>query len=488
MKKGIILAAFSSFLLLAVLIPVPPSKAADTEQTAASYVVIVSQKTHADAAWRKVVDALVAKHKAQVITFDKDVTEALPKLKQIFPKYACFVAKPTEATKGFVANVSTMTRQLDDDPYTDVIWGVLTGYDADNALRIASEKKPLTVRRVASGTEIALDHCNEGVWYSELKAGQVVRKTADGKTISEKGPTDTTKLLADELTQHKADLFVTSGHASERNWQIGYSYKNGYFKSKAGMLYGSDTTGKQFPIQSDQPRVYLPIGNCLMGHIDGPDAMALAFMNSVGVRQMIGYTVLTWYGYAGWGNLDYFIEQPGRYSFAEAFIANQHALIHRLETYYPEGTRMKVEPGSKPPTPKQLSAKAKAAGVKPQDVVGLVHDRDVVALYGDPAWEARMAPGECAWEQKLTEKDGRYTLEIIPKRGAKTFTPINTNGSQRGYRPIVAFLPQRVKDIEILEGKELDAVVTHSFVLVPNPKVSDGKTLKVVFRGAKVKS
>ena len=72
-------------------------------------------------------------------------------------------------------------------------------------------------------------------------------------------------------------------------------------------MSGVTTTGEQFEIRSNNPKVYLPIGNCLMGHIDGPNAMALAWMNNVGVRQMIGYTVLTWYGYGGWGVLDYFV-------------------------------------------------------------------------------------------------------------------------------------------------------------------------------------
>ena len=413
-------------------------------------------------------------------------TKTSPKLFlccEIFPRYACFVAKPTEATRRFVADVSQLTRQLDDDPYTEVIWGILTGYDAGNALRIVAEKKPLVVGRVASGTEIALDKCAEGIWYSELQAGYRVVKNAGSQPNAEKGPSDTTKSIADELVDKGADLFVTSGHASERNWQIGFSYKNGFFKSQAGQLFGADATGKRFPIQSDHARVYLPVGNCLMGHIDGPDAMALAFMNSGGVRQMIGYTVLTWYGYAGWGCLDYFVEQPGRFTLAEAFFANQQALLHRLATYYPEGVNMKVEPGSKPAQPIKLSPEAKAAGLKAQDIVGLIHDRDVVALYGDPAWEARMAPGDCAWEQKLEEKDGIFTLQIIPKRAAKTFAPVNTNGSQRGYRPIVAFLPHRVKDVEVLEGKELQPVIARSFVLVPNPKTcEEGKTYRVVFR------
>ena len=58
---------------------------------------------------------------------------------------------------------------------------------------------------------------------------------------------------------------------------------------------------------------------------------------------------------------------------------------------------------------------------------------------------------------------------------------MNTNGSQRGGRPIVAYLPQRVKDIRIVEGTELNPVITDDFILVPNPGSSDGGALKVVF-------
>ena len=76
--------------------------------------------------------------------------------------------------------------------------------------------------------------------------------------------------------------FVTSGHATERDWQIGYRYRNGSFRSKAGQLYGLDTQGRKFPINSPNPKVYLPIGNCLMGNINGKDAMALAWMQSLG--------------------------------------------------------------------------------------------------------------------------------------------------------------------------------------------------------------
>jgi hypothetical protein len=102
------------------------------------------------------------------------------------------------------------------------------------------------------------------------------------------------------------------------------------------------------------------------------------------------YTVPTWYGYGGWGSLDYFVEQPGRYTFVEAFFANQHALIDRLQTNFPEIARLDTPPGSWPPRNFTLSETAKKAGLTHDDGLGLLPDRDVVALYGDPAWNAKL--------------------------------------------------------------------------------------------------
>ncbi len=442
----------------AVLVACGAASAARTQH--AGYVVVVSKATHGKPGWVKVVDALKAKHDGQVVVYDASVTESLAPLREAFPRHACFVATPEEAGRKFVAQVHQVTRQLDDDPYTDVLWGILTGYDAADALRIARHSEPLVVRRVASGTEVALEMCEEGLWYCELKKNRMVRKRRGGKPVEERCPDDTTKALVNTLNDYKAQLFVTSGHATERDWQIGYRYRNGSFRCKEGKLYGLDTKRQRFDIDSPNPKVYLPVGNCLMGHINSREAMALAWMHSAGVMQMIGYTVPTWFGYGGWGCLDYFVEQPGRYTFTEAFFANHHALVHRLTTA-PSGDRSRR---------------------------GFAFDRDVVAFYGDPAWQARMAPGPLAWKQSLTEEAGRFTFAIEPQRGEKTFQPINTNGAQRGWRPIVAFLPHRVQDVEILEGAELKPVITDDFLLIPNPRACDPtRAYKVVFKAARVR-
>jgi zinc protease len=427
---------------------------------AAGYAIVVSAATRADPGWSKVVDALKEKHNGEIHIYQNSVTEALPALREQFPAHTCFVATPSEAGKDFVAAVHQLTRKLDDDPYTDGLWGILTGYDAANALRIASHREPLTVRKVASGTDVALEKIEEGIWYCELKQNHMVRKVKNGNPTPEKAPDDTTKPLVDTLNEYHADCFVTSGHATERDWQIGFRYENGYFRCKDGILFGLDTKGTQHPVNSPNPKVYLPIGNCLMGHIDGPDAMALAFMNSAGIYQMMGYTVPTWYGYGGWGCLDYFIEQPGRYTFAQAVFANHAALIHRIQP--------------------DFTLDGKKLG--PQDTQGLLHDRDVVAFYGDPAWIARMAPAKTSWNQKLTENNDVFTFEILPNLGEKSFDPINTNGSQRGGRPIIEFLPSRLKNVKIIEGNDLQPVITDDFILVPNPQTCDpSRKYKIVF-------
>ena len=94
-----------------------------------------------------------------------------------------------------------------------------------------------------------------------------------------------------------------------------------------------------------------------------------------------------------------------------------------------------------------------------------------------------MADGPTAWKQKLTREGAVYTFEILPQRGEKTFNPINTNGSQRGGRPIVHFLPHRIRNVKLVEGADLKPVVTDSFLLIPNPGTCDpARRYRVVFQ------
>jgi hypothetical protein len=135
----------------------PPAAAGQAPSPEASYAVVVRNSTAEDAKWQKVVAALKTKHNASIVTYERSVDESLDALTRELPRYTCFVTQPTEATGDFVRQVHQLTRKLDDDPYTDTFWGILTGYDADNALAIASHSEPLVVKKVASGTEFAAE-------------------------------------------------------------------------------------------------------------------------------------------------------------------------------------------------------------------------------------------------------------------------------------------------------------------------------------------
>ena len=420
---------------------------ADAAASTDSYVVVAKESTANDASWKKVVDALIKKHDAKLITYQSSVTESQAALKKEFPKYTCFVAPVEEAGREFVAQVHQLTRTLDDDPYADTLWAILSGYDAKNARAIAEYSEPLIIKKVGSGTEFATEMVTEGHWFDELVKNKHITKKPDGQVIELSGPDDTTQPLVDILNHYQPDLFITSGHATEREWNIGFRFRSGQFKCANGRLYGLDTKNVKHEIDSPNPKVYMPIGNCLMGHLKDKDAMALAWMNSAGVKQMIGYTIPTGYGYAGWGCLDYFVEQPGRYTFVEAFMANQHALIHRMHD----------------------------SETRASDRRRLLGDRDVVAMYGDPKWSAKMAEMPKHYDQDLKFEDGIFTLTITPNRGASTFKPVNTNGSERGWRPIVHFLPYRIRNVSLISGKDLKPVVTDDFILIPNPRECDPK-------------
>jgi zinc protease len=112
----------------------------------------------------------------------------------------------------------------------------------------------------------------------------------------------------------------------------------------------------------------------------------------------------------------------------------------------------------------------------------------VVAFYGDPAWEARLAPGPLNWKQSLTASGpDEWTLTITPLAGADSFKTINNNGSQRGGRPIVQFFPERFVSsrLQIISGSEFNPVLTDTFILVPHPGPAAAAPWQITFKAEK---
>ena len=346
---------------------------------------------------------------------DSVLKSCLPRLSDIRPSYCCFVAHHSECDKTFVGEVNRLTRQLDPShPYTDTIWGILTGLTEDDVL-FAIQQEPLVIRRVVGNCPIDLEKFSSGVWFSEFQQCTSFRKglpsksdlTEGGATatplslpsaaVEEKCPPDTTPLIVSEISSPRCsdknqgvDMVISSAHASEKEWNIGYAFHSGQFLSRGGQLYGLSLEGQRMDVQPNgKAKILSAAGNCSVGSICDEDCMALAWMHSANIVQMVGYLEPTWFGYGGWGVHNYFINNPGSMTFATAFFANQQSLLHLLHSKYshhietPLGEPMDVY------TQCFNTTHTVRDGMS-RECSGLLYDRDNVAFYGDPAWEASL--------------------------------------------------------------------------------------------------
>ncbi len=211
-----------------------------------------------------------------------------------------------------------------------------------------------------------------------------------------------------------------------------------------------------------------------MGHVRDEGSLACAWMHCAGVRQMVGYTVPTWYGYGGWGVHKYFMRAQGN-SFAEAFFANMQSLLLSLRAFPVE------DPAALPLDESNETLEAfvntlyqscyetdASHGGLPREQVGLAYDRDHVAFYGDPAWRAVVAPAApspytVAFEVVAEPEGGVVWRCVVTVHVDGTWTSPTPDDKQCSPgRPPFALLPLRVRAVTVIEGS---AVATPLFVL-----------------------
>ena len=335
-----------------------------------------------------------------IVTYnDQDgIRSCLTELSKLKPSFCCFLTHHSECGKEYVQYVNQLTRAIDPSvPYSDTIWGILTGLVEEDIL-FTLKQEPLTVKRTVGNCPIDLEKFDAGVWFSEFEKGVAFRKdTGMSKPVQEVCTGDTTALIVEELSTEReeeekgVDMVITSGHATERDWNIGYAFKSGKFRCHAGQLYGCELSGSKIDVKRTRsPKIFSAAGNCLMGHVSDENCMALGWMHSASVVQMVGYVVPTWFGCGGWGVHKYFINNPGSLTFAEAFFANQQSLLHELHSKYERHVGTTLEDHER--VYQRCFGTDKSVGESiPRECVGLLYDCDNVAFYGDPAWEARLA-------------------------------------------------------------------------------------------------
>jgi hypothetical protein len=459
------------------------------------YVVVAGKGVAADQQWYNVAKTLQSKHHAVLITYQKDLEEILPELKKYFPRYVALVEKPETVGREYVRTLSQLARNVDDDIYADFLWGIITGYDASAAMRMVENSvKPLVIKNAISTiTELKsgkwfdkygyIDDHAFYVWGEKQSPNDAVKTSFysdQGKDVVNL----TLKKFEDLYCQYDPDLIVTASHASQKNLEMPHSFGN--VKCKDGKLYLDYPGGPVFLPENKQRIVYMPIGNCLIGDVNNTkNSMAIAWMNSGNATAMLGYTVTTWYGRAGWGALKYWLSAPGRMTLAEAAFLNQQDMLTQISEWNKKLPEVKFSDINQDDYSCASNVLSKVLG-KPanRDQIGFMYDRDVLAYYGDPAWNVRLQnlPFENDYKVSMMRKGKKCIISVIT---GMNFSMERMKGDHFKQEhvldlPFSYFFPQRLKNPRLENGQSWKCAMDENFLMVYNANFMPGKTYRIV--------
>ena len=464
------------------------------------YVVLASQSVNEDGAWREVVDALAAKHDAPVVLFKTSPCETKESLQAMKPRYVAVVDIPENIGRDYVIEFHHTSRDIDSDIYADFMWGIITGYDANAAMRmVTNSTEPLVVKdAVATIMEL-----NSAKWFDNYAWVDDHTKGLWGEKRGFNGDITTGMVAPEEVlpkftelyAEYDPDLIVTAAHATQKNLEMPYSLGN--LKPRDGKLYAEDRfTGAQWDLQeSGKRRVYTAVGNCLIGDMNNTkESMAAAWMNGSNAATMVGYVVTTWHGRNGWGALKYWVTNPERYTLAEAVYINQQDLVPQHNEWTPAllKERYSYLDGFMEELTTAAGRVAEVVGhemdfdnAQDWDMIGFWHDRDVLVYYGDPKWEVRL--------QSANEQDYTVTSERKGKRYIVTITT-GENFSMEKMRgdkfkqehvldlPFSYIFPERLNSPKIVDNKWGKAVIDETFVLLYDAEFAPSSTYEIVIK------
>src|SRR5262249_25551356 len=166
----------------------------------------------------KVGRLLEKKENGKTFAYDRSPEDVRREVGAYHPRYVCFVCQPTENFPDFALVANKFCRTLDDDPYVDAIWGILTGFDEEHALELA-RAEPVVIRRAVTKTLGAWRNwVREGDYVTEWtgKRGELGEKKAgEGFAVKSGGPAsdaEDSRYVHKLMSEDKFDLIIGSGH------------------------------------------------------------------------------------------------------------------------------------------------------------------------------------------------------------------------------------------------------------------------------------
>ena len=136
-------------LLFAVLLGCTFQVYAQKKKGTCEYAILVSKAVREDLAWKKLTETLKMNHGGVEFDYNQYPGEVFDKLKQAQPRYVTVVEKAEKVTPLFVRMMHAMSRNMSDTPYEDFVWGIITGEQAVDAMRMVTDAQ--TPKKVDMG-------------------------------------------------------------------------------------------------------------------------------------------------------------------------------------------------------------------------------------------------------------------------------------------------------------------------------------------------
>ncbi len=468
-----------------------------------SCAVLVSSAVRGDDDWNKAALQVQKRRKASLFYFNSHPEECEAQLREKKPRYVIIVEKPENIDADYVMQVNKFSRRIDNDVYADFLWGILTGHDAASLSRMAENSvKPLVIHNCVSDvTELqSAKWFDNYAWVDDQKKGLAGEKHGLTSTVKTHNFNfdDELKILAQYLYDYNPDLIVTSTHANYNLLTVPFMPSNqSKFVSDSGYIWKEYNGKKTEKVKFTGKRnVYFPVGNCLIAGMNkNPNSMPVAWINHANSTAMAGYVVTTWYGRNGWGGLKYWLTTPGRYTLPEAIYLNQQDMLAQMNAWDPGFSRIdypfhptEAEKNANPKltdfgmADKRIREATSLDSVS-MDYIGFLHDRDVLAYYGDPLWDVRLQTLEKEKDFKVDfrQKKGEVVLVITTN---KEFSLTRLKGDHFKEEhvldlPFSYFFPCRLKNPRLANSEKWQAVLDENFLLINEPAFEPGKTYEV---------
>lgn len=516
----------SSLMILVgmILFCLPISAKNDKDLKKKEYVVLVSKAVRDDVNWGKVVEALKTKHDALVIEFDRLPEEVLGQLKEAYPRYVAVVDKPININQAYVEKMHKLSRVIDEDIFEDFLWGIITGYNAESALRVIEDASmPLVVKTALSTApdmeytgcfdQCALIDQSAALNFIEIirdfqKSGKTHVARANWREKIRKQDTLTKYTIeVDSIAYMFQDLYkrldpeflLSCSYDMEDIMYIVQNRNDQFIEAKNGQLFLKNKAGQISLAKGTNRRLYLAIGNGGGSMFGNNDNLAVGWMNDGNVSGLAGYSNQdVWHGQAGWGTWKFWMTTPGRYTFNEAMFLNMQFMLSRLyawspkllELEYPKTDNVQRDYGEAL-TFVSMEINEEVSSL---DLMGYLFERDLFVYYGDPKWDVRLDGTSTGshFDVTFAKKGNKCTVTICTD---KDFTREQMTGNYFkeektpfsavtvGRLPFSYFFPKRLKNPKLAKKLKFEGHLEfdENFMFIHDCYFEPNQTYQIVF-------